>query len=64
MFRACDAVVLNKIDLLPYVDFDVARVTSYAKALKPEVRVFPIAATHGDGLEPLCAWLGSLGGSR
>jgi hydrogenase nickel incorporation protein HypB len=61
MFRACDALVLNKIDLLPYVDFDVERATSYARALKPDVSVFQIAATRGDGLEPLCAWLTARG---
>jgi hydrogenase nickel incorporation protein HypB len=61
MFRACDVLVLNKIDLLPYVDFDVERATEYAKQLKPELRVFRVSATQGDGLDPLCSWLRALG---
>ncbi|HKO46104.1 MAG TPA: hydrogenase nickel incorporation protein HypB [Polyangiaceae bacterium] len=64
MFRACDVLVLNKIDLLPHVDFDIERATEYAKQLKPELRVFRISATRGDGLEPLCDWLQTLGTAR
>ncbi len=61
MFRACDALVLNKIDLLPHVDFDVERALGFARDLNPRLLTFPVSATRGEGLEPLCAWLGSLG---
>ena len=50
MFRACDVLVLNKIDLLPYVDFDLRRATEYARQLKPELQVFAISATRGEGM--------------
>jgi hydrogenase nickel incorporation protein HypB len=61
MFRACQVLVLNKIDLLPYVDFDVERATEYAKQLNPELRVFRASATQGQGLDPFCEWLRALG---
>ena len=64
MFRSCDALVLNKIDLLPYVDFDVERALGYARDLNPKLLAFPVSATRGEGLEPLCAWLGSVAGAR
>jgi hydrogenase nickel incorporation protein HypB len=61
MFRACDVLVLNKIDLLPYVEFDLRQATEHAKRLKPELQVFEVSATRGDGMTPLCSWLRSLG---
>ena len=64
MFRSCDALVLNKIDLLPYVDFDVERALGYARDLNPKLLAFPVSATRGQGLEPVCAWLGSVAAAR
>lgn len=64
MFRACDVVVLNKIDLLPYVDFDVERATSYATQLKPGLEVFAVSATRGDGMDSLSNWFRSRGAAR
>ncbi len=63
MFRSCNALVLNKIDLLPHVDFDVERALGYARALNPQLIAFPVSATRDQGLEPLCAWLGSVTGA-
>jgi hydrogenase nickel incorporation protein HypB len=57
MFRACNTMILNKIDLLPYVDFDVERCLSYARQINPEIRVFPISATRGDGLGAWYDWI-------
>jgi hydrogenase nickel incorporation protein HypB len=57
MFRACDALVLNKIDLLPHVEFSVAAALEHARALNPKLAIFQLSATHGDGIEPFCAWL-------
>jgi hydrogenase nickel incorporation protein HypB len=57
MFRACDALVLYKIDLLPYVDFNVERALGYAGELNPKLVTFPVSATRGDGLDALCRWL-------
>ncbi|MEC3981701.1 hydrogenase nickel incorporation protein HypB [Amycolatopsis sp. H20-H5] len=57
MFAATDLVLLNKIDLLPYVDFDVDEFTRDARSVNPGVRVLPVCATRGDGLAPWYAWL-------
>jgi hydrogenase nickel incorporation protein HypB len=59
MFRAADVLVLNKIDLLPHVDFDVERSLEYARRLRPDVRVFQLSATRGDGMDAWCDWLRS-----
>ena len=59
MFRACDALVLNKIDLLPYVSFDVTTALSHARALNPKLITFELSATRGDGLASFCSWLRS-----
>ena len=57
MFRAADLVVLNKVDLLPYVDFDVARATRNARTVNPEVAVLQVSARTGEGLAAWTAWL-------
>ncbi|HEX3780542.1 MAG TPA: hydrogenase nickel incorporation protein HypB [Pseudonocardiaceae bacterium] len=57
MFRAADLVLLNKIDLLPYVDFDVDRFTDDARSLNPRVAVLPLSATKGDGVPEWLDWL-------
>lgn len=64
MFRACDVLVLNKLDLLPYVDFDLERATDYARQLKPGLEVFAVSATRGDGLDSLSNWFRSRGSAR
>ncbi|HSV38702.1 MAG TPA: hydrogenase nickel incorporation protein HypB [Nocardioidaceae bacterium] len=60
MFRAADLVVVNKTDLLPYVDFDVDRLTEQARRLKPEVRVLPVSVRTGENLDAWFAWLDSV----
>ncbi|MDN5893421.1 MAG: hydrogenase nickel incorporation protein HypB [Nocardioides sp.] len=57
MFSAADVVVVNKIDLLPYVDFDVARFTADARKLNPDVTVLPVSARTGEGLDAWLTWL-------
>ncbi len=57
MFRACDALVLNKIDLLPYVQFDPKQALAHARALNPKLSTFELSATRGDGLAAFCGWL-------
>jgi hydrogenase nickel incorporation protein HypB len=57
MFRAADLVLLNKIDLLPYVDFDVDRFTTDARSLNPSVAVLSLSATNGDGVPEWLDWL-------
>ncbi|MDR7303367.1 hydrogenase nickel incorporation protein HypB [Haloactinomyces albus] len=57
MFAATDLVLLNKVDLLPHLDYDVELFTSYARRINPDVRVLPVSATKGDGLRDWYAWL-------
>jgi hydrogenase nickel incorporation protein HypB len=57
MFRAADLVLLNKIDLLPYVDFDVARATANARAVNPEVTLISVSARTGQGMRDWYDWL-------
>jgi hydrogenase nickel incorporation protein HypB len=57
MFRGADVLLLNKVDLLPYVDFDVAACRAAARRLCPGLRVLPVSATRGDGLAHWYDWL-------
>jgi hydrogenase nickel incorporation protein HypB len=57
MFRAANLVLLNKIDLLPYVDFDVDRFVADARKLNPDVAVLTMSATKGDGVADWLEWL-------
>jgi hydrogenase nickel incorporation protein HypB len=57
MFRAARLMVLNKVDLLPYLTFDVARCIEYARRINPGIEVMQVSATKGDGLDAWLAWL-------
>lgn len=57
MFAAAELVLVNKIDLLPYVDFDMALFGEYARSVRPDVEIVPISATTGDGLDRWYEWL-------
>ncbi|MGX2038658.1 hydrogenase nickel incorporation protein HypB [Methylocaldum sp. MU1018] len=57
MFRAADLMVINKIDLLPYVDFDVSRCIDYAREVNPEIGAIRLSATRGDGLDEWVGWI-------
>ena len=57
MFAAADLVVLNKTDLLPYVDFDTARLTRDARRVNPGVEVLPLSARTGENLGAWFDWL-------
>ena len=59
MFRAADLVLLNKIDLLPYVNFDVADFLDGARRANPGVEVLRLSATTGDGIADWYGWLGA-----
>lgn len=61
MFRTADLLLVNKVDLLPYVDFDVARCVEYARRARPGVPVVEVSATRGDGMAEWVAWLRTLG---
>ncbi|BCB91911.1 hydrogenase nickel incorporation protein HypB [Phytohabitans suffuscus] len=57
MFAAADLVLINKIDLLPYVDFDTDRCAEYARAVNPTVRTLPVSATGGAGMDGWYDWI-------
>jgi hydrogenase nickel incorporation protein HypB len=60
MFRACELVVLNKVDLLPYVDFDTAKFVERVAAVHPDAHVMPLSARTGEGVEAFRDWLAAL----
>ena len=57
MFYAADLMLLNKIDLLPYVDFDVERCIKYAKQVNPDIEIIQLSATKGSQLSDWTDWL-------
>lgn len=57
IFTVCDALIINKIDVLPYFDFDMDKVREYALARNPQLEIFPISAKTGEGIDEWCEWL-------
>lgn len=57
MFRASDLMIVNKIDLLPYVNFDVDKCEEYARRVNPKIRSIRVSATKGDGMDKWLKWL-------
>ena len=57
VFQVCDAMIVNKIDVLPYFDFDMDKVTEFARRRNPNIQIFPISAKTGEGVEALAQWL-------
>jgi hydrogenase nickel incorporation protein HypB len=57
MFQDVDAVVLNKVDLLPYIDFDLEGYRHLLLALNPDVAVFPVSCKTGEGIATWADWL-------
>ena len=57
MFKESRALILNKIDLLPYTNFDMDAAIADAKSLNPTLEVFPLSARTGDGFADFAAWL-------
>jgi len=60
IFRRADALVISKIDLLPYVDFDIEKTIRHARAIVPEIKVFQLSAKTGEGIAKWTDWLLSL----
>ena len=57
IFTVCDVLIINKIDVLPYFDFDMEKVTEYAHMRNPNLKIFPICAKTGEGVDAWCQWL-------
>ena len=57
MFEVCQALIINKIDVMPYFDFDMDKVREFALKRNPNIEIFPISAKTGEGVDAWCAWL-------
>lgn len=57
MFRASSLMIISKIDLLPYVDFDLDACIAFARRINPDIEVLQLSATRGEGLPHWYAWL-------
>jgi hydrogenase nickel incorporation protein HypB len=57
MFAVADLVVINKIDLLPYVDVELERLVGHCRSVRPDVGVVPLSVTTGEGMGAWCDWL-------
>ena len=57
MFSICDVLLVNKIDVAPYFNFDLDKCVERVKKLNPNIQVFPISALKGEGIEPWANWL-------
>ena len=57
VFQVCDAMIINKIDVLPYFDFDMEKVREFARRRNPNIQIFPISAKTGEGVDALAAYL-------
>ena len=59
MFEVCDVLLINKIDVLPYFDFDLDAVAERARTRNPKIDIIPISARTGEGIDRWCDWLRS-----
>lgn len=57
MYETCQMLVVNKIDVLPYFDFDTEKVVQYAKMRNPDIQVLFVSAKTGEGISDLADWL-------
>jgi hydrogenase nickel incorporation protein HypB len=64
MFAAAELMLLNKCDLLPYLDFDVDQAIAYAQRVNPGLRVIKTSARSGEGMEEWLAWIAEQSAAR
>ena len=57
MFEVANVLIINKIDVLPYFDFDLEKVTEFAHMRNPNLEIFPISAKTGEGVDAWVEWL-------
>ncbi len=57
IFQVCDVLLVNKIDVLDYFDFDMEKLKEYAWMRNPNLKIFPISARTGEGIEAWTEWL-------
>ena len=57
MFSVCDLILVNKVDVMPYFDFDLDKCREYVRMRNPNARIIPICAKTGEGLDDFADWL-------
>ncbi|HJA67811.1 MAG TPA: hydrogenase nickel incorporation protein HypB [Candidatus Mediterraneibacter cottocaccae] len=57
MFQVCQCLLINKIDVLPYFDFDLEACRSRALKLNPDMKIIPVSARTGEGIDEWVSWL-------
>ena len=57
IFTVCDALIINKMDVIDFFDFDMDKVKEYAYMRNPNLKIFPICAKSGEGVDAVCDWL-------
>ena len=57
MFHTADVCIINKMDLLPYVNIDVQKLRNYALQVNPNLQFFEVSATNGEGMDEWYKWL-------
>ncbi|NLM74910.1 MAG: hydrogenase nickel incorporation protein HypB [Clostridiaceae bacterium] len=57
IFTVCDVLIINKIDVMPYFDFDLDKVREYAYMRNPRLKIFPVSAKTGEGIDAWTDWL-------
>lgn len=57
MFQVCDMVIINKIDVAPYFDFDLEKCREYIHLRNPKAEIIPVSAKTGEGIDAVAQWL-------
>ena len=57
MYESCSLLIVNKIDVLPWFDFDMDKLQEYAKMRNPDIEIIPVSAKTGEGIAELAAWI-------
>ncbi len=57
MYEVCDLLIVSKVDVMPYFDFDAEKVVEYAKMRNPNIEVIFVSAKTGKGVDDVCSWL-------
>ena len=57
MFTVCDLVIINKMDVVPYFDFDIERCKRYIHLRNPKAQIIPVSAKTGEGVDALAEWI-------
>jgi hydrogenase nickel incorporation protein HypB len=59
MFRNASVLIINKIDLLPYVNCSVEKIRNNALSINPQLKIFETSCTTGEGIGDWCKWIES-----